>query len=280
MNQDIHPLMEDGEPMDDLLDDLEFQEELDYDVLASKPCNTEFYQLDKSKKNEDKYILRNSEKRTSSMDYQPPCAEKRDSDDRKMTQNNQGIYDVLSNCSSDDQILYNYQLLYKRKTFVPPLNFSVVEDGLYRSGHPIPINYDFLQKLNLRTIIYLGDKEDQLDYYKWIYNSDIKFYYIKTKSSKEPFVMNNPNSYLSSLQLILDSRNFPILIHSNKGKHRVGVLVGIMRKFLQGWSLTGIFDEYVKFAGGKGEADLEFMEIFNPTLTVNIEHKPDFVRMQ
>ncbi|GMM38823.1 Oca2 protein [Saccharomycopsis crataegensis] len=165
------------------------------------------------------------------------------------------------------------------KIYVPPLNFSVVEDGIYRSGHPIKINFDFLARLNLQTIIYLGDKEDQCDYYRWLKNQNIKFHYIKTESSSEPFVMNNPDSIVKALNLIVDKKNFPILVHSNKGKHRVGVLVGIMRKILQGWSLSGIFDEYVKFAGGKGEADLEFMELFNPQLQLNLQHKPEFVRI-
>lgn len=40
---------------------------------------------------------------------------------------------------------------------VPPLNFALVEDGIYRSGFPMEINYPFLQQLNLKTIIYLGD---------------------------------------------------------------------------------------------------------------------------
>jgi tyrosine-protein phosphatase-like protein OCA2 len=61
----------------------------------------------------------------------------------------------------------------------------------------------------------------------------------------------------AALEILLDVRNFPVLVHSNKGKHRVGVLVGVMKKMLLGWSLAAIFDDYSKFAGGKGEADME-----------------------
>lgn len=92
--------------------------------------------------------------------------------------------------------------------------------------------------------------------------------------------MNNLQSIVAALKIVLDKRNFPVLIHSNKGKHRVGVLVGIIRKMLQGWSLSGIFDEYVKYAGGKGEADLEFMELFTLELEVDSEHIPEFVRLK
>lgn len=48
-----------------------------------------------------------------------------------------------------------------------------------------------------------------------------------------------------------------MLVHSNKGKHRAGVLVGCMRRVLQGWSLAATHAEYDRYAGEKGEADLE-----------------------
>lgn len=69
--------------------------------------------------------------------------------------------------------------------------------------------------------------------------------------------MNDPVAMSKALEIVVDTRNLPVLVHSNKGKHRVGVLVGIMRKMLQGWSLAAIFDEYTKFAKGKGDADIE-----------------------
>ena len=39
---------------------------------------------------------------------------------------------------------------------VPPVNFGMVSDGLYRSSEPAEINFPFLSSLNLRTILYLG----------------------------------------------------------------------------------------------------------------------------
>jgi tyrosine-protein phosphatase OCA1 len=43
--------------------------------------------------------------------------------------------------------------------FFPPVNFSPVEEGLYRSGLPSEINYPFLERLGLRTILYLFPDE-------------------------------------------------------------------------------------------------------------------------
>ena len=86
------------------------------------------------------------------------------------------------------------------------------------------------------------------------------------QSAKEPFIENDPELVAEALSHLLDSRNYPLLIHSNKGKHRwfhmffhsdgSGVVVGCLRK-LQGWSLASIFNEYDRYAQGKGESDLQ-----------------------
>ena len=38
-------------------------------------------------------------------------------------------------------------------TLVPPLNFAMVDDGIYRSGFPAAANFRFLDSLNLRSIV-------------------------------------------------------------------------------------------------------------------------------
>lgn len=204
--------------------------------------------------------------------------------------------------------LYMKAHLPKTIQYVPPLNFSLVEDGIYRSGFPMPINYPFLERLELKTIIYLGDlgqekkekkqkkdkeKEKEKDknttlevlanYKQWIDSTDNTFHHLMMESSQEPFLNQDrikqaQESLTTALQLMLDRNNFPMLIHSNKGKHRIGVLVGLMRKILQGWCMSGIFEEYEKFAMGKSEIDLEFIELWQPELWVDDKWRPDFVR--
>lgn len=196
-----------------------------------------------------------------------------------------------------------------RPNYVPPLNFALVEDGIYRSGFPMPINYPFLRQLKLKTIIYLGDLGEEVkknkpkkegdkkapkkdkhgtqeilsNYKKWLDTTDIKFHQLVMRSSQEPFILNTQEeaqaALIGALHLMLDKQNFPMLIHSNKGKHRIGVLVGLMRKILQGWCMSGIFEEYEKFAMGKSEYDLEFIELWHPDLHYEHQHLPDFVRI-
>ena len=38
-------------------------------------------------------------------------------------------------------------------TLVPPLNFAMVDDGIFRSGFPDTSNFRFLKTLNLRSIV-------------------------------------------------------------------------------------------------------------------------------
>lgn len=213
---------------------------------------------------------------------------------------------------SSESLVLPRTTITPRPNYVPPLNFSFVEDGIYRSGFPMPINYPFMKQLKLKTIIYVGDlcyekpkkdkenkpKKDKEDkpkkdkngsseiyekYKAWIDSTDIKFCPLVVHSSQEPFTLVGTQAQTqelleAALNLILDKRNFPILIHSNKGKHRIGVLVGLMRKILQGWCMSGIFEEYEKFAMGKSEFDLEFIEMWQPELSYEEEWLPGFVR--
>ncbi|ODV88095.1 hypothetical protein CANARDRAFT_193932 [[Candida] arabinofermentans NRRL YB-2248] len=166
--------------------------------------------------------------------------------------------------------------------YVPPINFATVESNLFRSGHPQPNNFSFLKTLNLKTIIYLGDKTDNYEYYKWINDNGISFRFFKMELPNSFGIQHEFNDQVALntiLNLLLNNVNYPILIHSNKGKHRVGVLVGLIRKFLQGWSMSGIFDEYGKFAREKGEGDMEFIELFKPILKIDLNTRPNFVRL-
>ena len=68
-----------------------------------------------------------------------------------------------------------------------------------------------------------------------------------------------------AVKIVLNPENQPILIHCNRGKHRTGCLVGVIRK-LQNWSLTLIFDEYRKFACPKERPmDQQFIELYDDT---------------
>ena len=46
---------------------------------------------------------------------------------------------------------------------VPPINFSMIHSGLYRSGFPVDINFPFISRLRLHTILNLASEEYSRD---------------------------------------------------------------------------------------------------------------------
>jgi tyrosine-protein phosphatase SIW14 len=133
---------------------------------------------------------------------------------------------------------------------VPPLNFAIVEPGVYRSGYPNKRNFKFIQKLKLKTILYLSDQDLDEENLNFIKSENIKFLHFRFAGNKEPFLTIDDAEMSRALCQVLNVDNHPILIHCNKGKYRVGCLIGCLRK-LQRWSLASIFDEYRRFSGSK-----------------------------
>jgi len=168
------------------------------------------------------------------------------------------------------------QALRRRNIIVPPLYFGMVAPKIYRSGHPLQLNFPFLERLKLKTIVYLADQEYSAENIAWCERHGIRICHIHMQSAKEPFIENDPELVAEALSHLLDSRNYPLLVHSNKGKHRCGVVVGCLRK-LQGWSLASIFNEYDRYAQGKGEGDLQFIETFNNKVDYDTQHKPNWM---
>ncbi|KAK8629871.1 hypothetical protein V6N13_078692 [Hibiscus sabdariffa] len=158
---------------------------------------------------------------------------------------------VPANSSSDDLNL------------IPPLNFAMVDNGIFRSGFPDSANFSFLQTLNLSSIIYLCPEPYPEGNTEFLKSNGIKLFQFGIESHKEPFVNIPEDAIREALRIVLDARNHPLLIHCNRGKHRTGCLVGCLRK-LQRWCLSSVFDEYQRFAAAKARvSDQRFMELFD-----------------
>ncbi|XP_052736392.1 tyrosine-protein phosphatase DSP1 isoform X2 [Vigna angularis] len=134
--------------------------------------------------------------------------------------------------------------------FIPPLNFAMVDNGIFRSGFPEPANFSFLQTLGLRSIIYLCPEPYPEANMEFLKSNGIKLYHFGIEGHKEPFVNIPEDTIREALKVVLDVRNHPVIIHCKRGKHRTGCLVGCYRK-LQKWCLSSVFDEYQRFAAAK-----------------------------
>ncbi|GLT75211.1 hypothetical protein SLA2020_469510 [Shorea laevis] len=147
--------------------------------------------------------------------------------------------------------------------FVPPLNFSMVDNGVFRSGFPDSANFSFLRSLGLRSIVCLCPEPYPEANDAFLKANGIRLYQFGIDGCKEPFVNIPEETIRAALKVVVDVKNHPLLIHCNRGKHRTGCLVGCLRK-LQKWCLTSIFDEYQRFAAAKARvSDQRFIELFD-----------------
>ncbi|KAF7145676.1 hypothetical protein RHSIM_Rhsim04G0049700 [Rhododendron simsii] len=146
---------------------------------------------------------------------------------------------------------------------IPPLNFSLVDNGIFRSGFPNTANFSFLQSLGLRSIIYLCPEPYPETNAHFVKSNGIRLFQFGIEGCKEPFVNIPEDTIREALKVVLDVKNYPLLIHCNRGKHRTGCVVGCLRK-LQRWCLSSVFDEYQRFAAAKARiSDQRFMELFD-----------------
>ncbi|XP_020156934.1 inositol diphosphatase DSP4 [Aegilops tauschii subsp. strangulata] len=154
---------------------------------------------------------------------------------------------------------------------VPPLNFAMVDHGVYRSGFPDASNLPFLETLRLRSVLCLCPEPYPEANQEFLRARGIRLFQLGIDGSKEPFVSIPEDTIREALKVVLDTRNHPVLIHCKRGKHRTGCVVGCLRK-LQRWCLTSVFDEYQRFAAAKARvSDLRFIELFDIS---SLKHLP------
>ncbi|XP_028119784.1 probable tyrosine-protein phosphatase DSP4 isoform X2 [Camellia sinensis] len=155
--------------------------------------------------------------------------------------------------------------------FIPPLNFSMVDNGIFRSGFPDTANFPFLQSLGLRSILCLCPEPYPEANAQFVKSNGIQLFQFGIEGCKEPFVNIPEDTIREALKVVLDVKNHPLLIHCKRGKHRTGCVVGCLRK-LQKWCLSSVFDEYQRFAAAKARvSDQRFMELFDVS---SLKHLP------
>jgi tyrosine-protein phosphatase SIW14 len=143
-----------------------------------------------------------------------------------------------------------------------PVNFGAVVQGVFRSSYPAAENFGFLGGLKLKTMITLVQNDelasDLADFAK---TNGIKHIFIDMKGTKKESI---PAATMQSiLGLLLNTANYPILIHCNKGKHRTGCVVAAFRK-VSGWAHQAVLDEYRSYAAPKiRDCDLEYISTLN-----------------
>ena len=131
-----------------------------------------------------------------------------------------------------------------------PINFAEVAPGVYRSSFPQRINFEHLAELKLKTVLTLVSEEYTNEYKSFINSQGIRHVQITIPPNKGLSATIPLESMTEALSLVSDTRNHPILVHCNKGKHRTGCVVGCYRKMCD-WSMDKVITEYRYHAGAK-----------------------------
>ncbi|KAI0238856.1 tyrosine-protein phosphatase required for protection against superoxide stress (By similarity) [Massospora cicadina] len=152
------------------------------------------------------------------------------------------------------------------KHLIPPVNFGFVEENLYRSGQPSDLNFPFLETLKLKHIIFLSAEEPEASFMDFVDDQNIEFHHLGLDSSSNAWDPITEEVVIESLGLLLDKKNYPMLVMCNLGRHRTGTVVGCLRK-LQRWNIASIFEEYRRYNGQKARLlNEQFIELFDTDL--------------
>ena len=164
-------------------------------------------------------------------------------------------------------------------TFVPPANFGLVEMDLYRSGLPNELNFPFLEKLQLRTVIYLAPDELPPAVLTWMDEQKVELIHLgEDVGKRSPWKPVSEETVLAAVRVLLDPSKYPLLVMCSLGRHRTGTIVGCLRK-LQCWNLTSILEEYRRHAGPKFRLlNEQFIELFDTDLVALPQRRPTWLR--
>jgi len=168
-----------------------------------------------------------------------------------------------SSQSSEEQIIAHQPF-----ALGAPGNFGqVIPGSIYRSQFPNSTNFEFLASLKLKTVLTLVPGPYPEEYEEFLRTQGVHHTTVELPANKDVICIN-PLDMKRALDIVMDTRNHPLLIHCNKGKHRTGCVVGSFRR-IQGVAIQHVLVEYRSFAGKKarqldekfiGEFDLNIME--------------------
>lgn len=158
-----------------------------------------------------------------------------------------------------------WQFVVTGGALIPPANYGAVEEGLYRSGMPVEINFPFLESLHLRTLLHMSTEELSLPLQRFLEDQHIDV--VKLGQAGKALEPVSPDAVLSAMSYILNPDCAPVYVMCSQGRYRTGTVIGCLRK-LQCWSLASVFEEYRRHAErDKVRISTElFIELFDTDL--------------
>ncbi|AIO00994.1 hypothetical protein LPMP_321080 [Leishmania panamensis] len=180
---------------------------------------------------------------------------------------------------------------------VPPSNFAMVEDGIYRSAYPTEANVLYLRHIGITHIVLLSI-EQLPGPVKRLLGSEVTGKAASSCLTRGPIHimdivdmhtwcvdgMNSGDDFscrdvIRALDFAVDRRWHPVLFACPLGELQTNVLIGCMRRY-QHWALSTIFSEcelYTTVCRTLRQSILLFIESWdpanNPISSVNVQYR-------
>ncbi|KAG5470501.1 hypothetical protein LSCM1_01745 [Leishmania martiniquensis] len=180
---------------------------------------------------------------------------------------------------------------------VPPSNFAMVEDGIYRSAYPTEANVLYLRHIGITHIVLLSI-EQLPGPVKRLLGSEVTGRAASSCLTRGPirimdivdmhtWCMDGSNSgddfsrrdVTRALDFAVDRRWHPVLFSCPLGELQTNVLIGCMRRY-QHWALSSIFSEcelYKTVCHSLRQSILLFIESWDPAdhpiSAVNVQYR-------
>ncbi|SCU92547.1 LAME_0F00430g1_1 [Lachancea meyersii CBS 8951] len=194
---------------------------------------------------------------------------------------------------------------------VPPANFGVAEEGIYRCSKIETLNLSFLETLNLKTVIFVGGQEPSKFFREFFERSYIQWFVVRTanvssnmapanasgaKANSDEKVINSnqhvgPDSYELSdnddLMIIKSyslKRTFELLLNTSNHNtilvDKTSIVVAVLRK-IQKWNIASIINEYRLFATKNANYFAEtLLEMINVRIVQEEEDKLGHINLE
>ena len=100
----------------------------------------------------------------------------------------------------------------------PPPNFAHVCSGVMRSSFPAKKHFPYLSTIRLKTILFLCPEGYPDASLAWMDTHDVTLRQVGVGGNKVPFAEIDPDDMCRAMEILIDVRNHPVLVHCNKGK--------------------------------------------------------------
>ncbi len=134
---------------------------------------------------------------------------------------------------------YDRPTIEIRDIFGPSRPPTLVRENLWRSGRPTEQILQDLYSQGVRIIINLEDNEQQAPIEAaWAKRIGFTYYAFPLNSYMQP-----DDQTIDQILAILTRAQAPVLVHCYHGEDRTGLVIGLERVFIEGWTAQKAYDE-------------------------------------